>query len=156
MKSIKINSPRNDLKNETDFGLNNLSEKNNLNEFEYKLIHEYRNSFKYAYKQMDKLLSRGKDETSKTRWSGSTAVTCIIENVPETKTRWIHIANCGDVEAIVITFDKNYKKYHKNISKTRKYKILTRLHTLNDCVQDRENLVRKGIINDSRLYIFPY
>jgi hypothetical protein len=145
MKSIKPNSSRNRINNENIFDLNNVNDKDNLNDFEYRLIQEYRNSFKYAYKQMDKLLSRGKDETSKTRWSGSTGVTCIIENMPETKTSWIHVANCGDVEAIVITYDKNIKKYQKNIPKTRKYKIMTRLHTLNDCVQDRENLIKKGI-----------
>ena len=52
-------------------------------------------SFSYAYKQMDKLLSRGKDETSKVRWSGATACACIIEYKPNGQERWIHISNCG-------------------------------------------------------------
>ena len=40
----------------------------------------FQRSFKYAYRQMDKLLSRGRDETSQKRWSGASTCTCIIEN----------------------------------------------------------------------------
>lgn len=56
---------------------------------------KFHQAFLYAYHQMDKLLSRGKDETSKVRWSGATATTFIIENKSETDEGWIHIANCG-------------------------------------------------------------
>ena len=63
-------------------------------------IHKiYKNSFKHAYRQLDKLLARGKDEKSRLRWSGATACTCIIENkkLPNDKSEgWIHIANCGN------------------------------------------------------------
>ncbi len=53
-----------------------------------------KNAFYASYKQMDKLLSRGRNEKSRIRWSGSTSVTCIIENI-ENKKSWLHIANCG-------------------------------------------------------------
>ena len=69
-----------------------------LTEEEKRNMKMFKASFKYAYRQMDKLLSRGKDETSKLRWSGSTTCTCVIENrIGETgaKEGWIHIANCG-------------------------------------------------------------
>lgn len=71
------------LADETNLTGEEISEKN------------FHKSFIYGYNQMDKLLSRGKDETSKVRWSGTTACTCIIENKTETSQGWIHIANCG-------------------------------------------------------------
>lgn len=57
-------------------------------------LNNIKSAFYNAYKQMDKLLSRGRNEKSKTRWSGATSVTCIIENIENKKT-WIHVANCG-------------------------------------------------------------
>jgi hypothetical protein len=72
-----------------------------LSEEEMRLLNLYRESFRYAYKQMDKLLSRGRDETSKKRWSGATACTCVVENRPSESgdkadtESWIHLANCG-------------------------------------------------------------
>ena len=56
---------------------------------------DFNESFIKAYHQMDKLLARGRGETSKLRWSGCTGCTCIIENNPENDDGWIHIANCG-------------------------------------------------------------
>lgn len=106
-------------------------------EEEVKLNDSYRDSFKHAYKQMDKLLLRGRDETSRKRWSGATACTCLIENRDNNDT-WIHVANCGDVEAIVV-FDASKAK--KTATK-KNYHVLTRLHTLEDCVKDRANLER--------------
>lgn len=67
----------------------------NYSEEELKILKVYKSAFKYTYKQMDKLLSRGKDEKSFKRWSGATACTCIIENRPKDNSSWIHLANCG-------------------------------------------------------------
>ena len=57
-------------------------------------LNQIKISFQNSYKQMDKLLSRGRNERSKSRWSGVTSVSCIIENI-ENKKSWLHIANCG-------------------------------------------------------------
>ncbi len=60
----------------------------------------FKKAFKHAYRCMDKLLARGKDEKSLKRWSGATACTCIIDNNSLNNNNnnsdgWIHIANCG-------------------------------------------------------------
>lgn len=55
---------------------------------------KYRDAFKYAYRQMDYLLARGKGETSKVRWSGATTCCCIIEK--RQSDTWIHVSNCGN------------------------------------------------------------
>lgn len=60
----------------------------------------FQRSFKYAYRQMDKLLSRGRDEKSQKRWSGASTCTCVIENrqtgnADSPVEGWMHIANCG-------------------------------------------------------------
>jgi hypothetical protein len=109
----------------------------NLNSEERTMTKQYSDSFRYAYRQMDKLLSRGKYETSKKRWSGATAFTCLLESKREKNESWIHVANCGDVEAIAI-INNSGKKSRKN------YKLLTRLHTLSDCVRDREHIIQNG------------
>lgn len=71
----------------------------NYTEEEMKLVRIYRNSFKYAYRQMDKLLARGKDETSKVRWSGATGCSCIIEKTDSGG--WIHVANSGKRKILI-------------------------------------------------------
>lgn len=53
----------------------------------------FQSSFGYAYRQMDKLLARGRDETSQKRWSGATSCVCVIEN--RDGEGWIHMSNCG-------------------------------------------------------------
>lgn len=57
-------------------------------------VNNIKNAFNESYRNMDKLLLRGKNERSKVRWSGATAATCIIETLDNNKT-WLHIANCG-------------------------------------------------------------
>jgi hypothetical protein len=64
------------------------------NDSEDNHLKNIRNTFYSSYKQMDKLLSRGKNEKSKVRWSGATGATCLIEHVDD-NTTWLHVANCG-------------------------------------------------------------
>lgn len=163
------------------FSLNNFldnehSYEGSFTEQEKILIRMYRNSFKYGFHEMDKLLARGQGETSKVRWSGTTACCCIIEKIDSTG--WIHIANCGntkklnfknnkifciffpgDVEAIlVINTAKSAKKLNRN------HKVLTTLHTLNECIKDRNSLEKRGKFKSfkklskkiSKLYLFIY
>ena len=115
-----------------------------FSENEKKNIKLFKNAFKYAHSQMDKLLSRGKGETSKLRWSGSTTCTCIIEskiNEDGINGGWIHIANCGDIEAIVILDVSRSKLKHK-----RNFRLLTTLHDLNENVKEREKIETIGNI----------
>jgi serine/threonine protein phosphatase PrpC len=137
----------NELTNEKQINLQpkNLNSKrpissiqsNLLNEKQIESILSFRASFLEAYSKMDRLLARGTDERSISRWSGATSCTCIIENDP--KGSWIHLANCGDVEAIVIVDNSANKSRIK-----RNYKILTRLHTVNDCIADRQRIITNG------------
>jgi hypothetical protein len=94
IKSEQSNLTKNDILNLETFDVDD----NNYR------IKSYSQSFKYAYKQMDKLLARGKNEKSIKRWSGATACTCIIENSASSddlvtdspsSDAWIHISNCG-------------------------------------------------------------
>ena len=68
-----------------------------LSEEEITHLRNYKYSMENAFWQMDKLLSRGKDEKSKTRWSGATGCACVIErSTSDANSKgWIHIANCG-------------------------------------------------------------
>lgn len=126
-----------ELIDETDFGENKSEVAKDPSHSEL-----FQKSFKYAYRQMDKLLSRGSGETSQKRWSGAAACTCIIEN-RKTQNKmnpyegWIHVSNCGDIEAVVIldTF---------NNPNGRKYEVLTCLHTFNAFEKDYERVKRRG------------
>jgi serine/threonine protein phosphatase PrpC len=113
----------------------------------------FRSSFKHAYSQMDILLARGKGETSKVRWSGATTFSCVIEKrnngIDDNAETWLHLANCGDVEAIVV-YDNTIKGSINNnniLSKKggrKNYRLLTCLHTIRDCVKDRCVLEDRG------------
>jgi hypothetical protein len=129
-------------------GLELNSEKYELTETETNYSEAFRNSFKQSYKQMDRLLARGKEETSIKRWSGATACTCVIERRKSEKEAatdahdtWIHLANSGDVEAILV-IDMN-KSNNKKLNK-KSYRLLTKLHTLEDCVKDRATVEKNG------------
>lgn len=104
-------------------------------------IEYFHKSFKLAYREMDKLLSRGRDEKSIKRWSGASACCCIIENreswdSEKANEGWIHISNCGDVEAIVVLDTSGESK--------TKYQVLTTLHTFNAFQKDRDRIKRNG------------
>lgn len=60
---------------------------------ESSLDETFHRCLKEAYDRMDKLLARGQGETSKVRWSGTTACSCLIEKRGDEG--WVHIANCG-------------------------------------------------------------
>lgn len=76
---------------------NDVNEKKHLSEIdepeEISVNEIYHRSFKQANQRMDHLLARGKDETSKVRWSGASNVTCLIEK--RNDEAWIHLSNCG-------------------------------------------------------------
>lgn len=108
---VKILADNNHIKRK--FSLKNFiddeySLDNSFTKLENNLIQSYRNAFKYSFQEMDKLLARGQDETSKTRWSGSTACCCIIEKIDSSA--WIHIANCGKniICLIFLIFSNNF------------------------------------------------
>ena len=74
-----------------------VNEKKHLSEIdeagEISVNEIYHRSFKQAYQRMDHLLARGKDETSKVRWSGASTCNCFIEK--RNDEGWIHLSNCG-------------------------------------------------------------
>lgn len=95
-------------------------------------------AFIESYHQMDKLLKKGKyEKVLVNRWSGATCATCIIDKI-DNENCFIHIANCGDVEAILISNEKSKSK--------KKYKVLTKIHNINKNDKEKERLEKNGII----------
>ncbi|CAF0703188.1 unnamed protein product [Brachionus calyciflorus] len=133
----KVSSRNSNESRKFNLNFENESYEACFNEEEESLVKLYRYAFKYAYREMDKLLARGKGETSRIRWSGTTACSCIIEK--KENSGWIHIANCGDVQAILVI--NNLKSPKKT---ARNHKVLTTLHTLNDYVKDLVALEKRG------------
>ncbi|CAF1389988.1 unnamed protein product [Adineta steineri] len=100
-----------------------------------------------AYLKMDHFLSRGMHETSSVRWSGTSALTAVVvlndtidesfvdlEEYNDRNTSislgQIHIANCGNVEALAIQPDKAF--------------LMTQKHTLNN-KYERQRVLDAGI-----------
>uniref|UniRef100_A0A8B9BPE2 Protein phosphatase 2C like domain containing 1 n=1 Tax=Anser brachyrhynchus TaxID=132585 RepID=A0A8B9BPE2_9AVES len=97
----------------------------------YKWIHK---AYAKSFWRMDKLLQLGRNEVSKVRWSGCSAVTCLMERLPskntdgneEERTHFensthspltrtaedvaglLHIANIGNVHAVLCKNGKSY------------------------------------------------
>ncbi|XP_030062010.1 protein phosphatase 2C-like domain-containing protein 1 [Microcaecilia unicolor] len=101
-----------------------------------------------AFRRMDRLLKMGKNEVSKVRWSGCTAVTCIIDNnshrdekgaterqdtelteSAETKTQdsrgIMHVANLGNIHAVLCKDGKSccLTKEHSTSNKKERNRI---------------------------------
>ncbi|KAH3753995.1 protein phosphatase 2C-like domain-containing protein 1 [Dreissena polymorpha] len=108
-------------------------------------------AFSRAYYYLDILLSYGKDENSKIRWSGCSATTCVIQDLtgeemeeekhsdnesvasgmsgrldpPKTVGR-VHIANAGNVHAVLVRGNRAYglTKDHTPLNKKEKNRII--------------------------------
>ncbi|CAF4038127.1 unnamed protein product [Rotaria sp. Silwood1] len=103
--------------------------------------------YRLAYLKMDHLLSRGIHETSSVRWSGTSAFTAVIvandkiddllvdlenndDDDDEKKSHMIlghiHVANCGNVEALGIRADEVFlmSQKHTLINKRERERIL--------------------------------
>ncbi|XP_077128002.1 protein phosphatase 2C-like domain-containing protein 1 isoform X2 [Ranitomeya variabilis] len=72
-----------------------------------------------AFWRMDRMLKLGRKESSKSRWSGCAAVTCLIEGFAETDnqiptdedTKWLgmfHVANIGNIKAVLCKNGKSH------------------------------------------------
>ncbi|NWZ21298.1 PP2D1 protein, partial [Asarcornis scutulata] len=125
-------------------------ETNKTNNYEW--IHK---AYAKSFWRMDKLLRLGRNEVSKVRWSGCSAVTCLIERLPskntdgneEERTHFetrahspltrtaedvaglLHIANIGNVHAVLC---KNGKSY-----------CLSEDHSTSN-VRERKRILRNG------------
>ena len=76
--------------------------------------------FQQAFDNMDKVLLYGANETSRNRWSGCSATTCMI--VDDT----LHVANVGNVKAALIKDDGSFKTLtddHSPANKKEKHRI---------------------------------
>ncbi|KAH9491769.1 hypothetical protein Btru_030815 [Bulinus truncatus] len=104
---------------------------------------QMRKAFRNAYDNMDIMLSYGIDEKSKIRWSGTSAVTCLIEQEynadsgqinPEGGGK-IYIANVGFIRALLV--------------RDNKYVQITKDHTPNNINECRRIHKRGGYITSS-------
>ncbi|XP_006268551.3 protein phosphatase 2C-like domain-containing protein 1 isoform X1 [Alligator mississippiensis] len=117
----------------------------------YEWIHK---AYAKAFWRMDRLLQLGRNEVSKVRWSGCTAVTCLLERVSNGKPGCIkkqdkaklpqnsnsnysmdssisgggilHVANTGNVHAVLCKHGKGYclTKEHSTSNLTERTRIL--------------------------------
>uniref|UniRef100_UPI003AAEC417 protein phosphatase 2C-like domain-containing protein 1 n=1 Tax=Centroberyx gerrardi TaxID=166262 RepID=UPI003AAEC417 len=64
-------------------------------------------AFSAAFHRMDRLLALGRNETSRVRWSGCTALLCLIDDGEDqgvaSPSGRIVIANCGNIHAVLCT-----------------------------------------------------
>jgi serine/threonine protein phosphatase PrpC len=76
--------------------------------------------FHQAFDNMDKVLLHGTNETSRNRWSGCSASTCVlIDNT-------LHVANVGNVKAALINDDDSFQTLtedHTPANKKEKHRI---------------------------------
>ncbi|CAD5122725.1 DgyrCDS11136 [Dimorphilus gyrociliatus] len=88
--------------------------------------------FKKAHFQTDLLLSLGKEENSKVRWSGCSTVTILVDSLDRPRPvnessssdinrveqiGYMHIANCGDSEAMLVRANRPYMLTKKHSTK---------------------------------------
>ncbi|KAM5232347.1 protein phosphatase 2C-like domain-containing protein 1 [Hipposideros larvatus] len=128
------------------------------------LTHEYENihkAFAKAFWRMDRLLRLGRNEVSRVRWSGCSAVTCILEGhikspyanwrriidhdgwaerlpsqkMPQIISGVLHIANTGNVQAVLCRNGKGF--------------CLTKEHTTQNINEERRVLQDGAIISSN-------
>ncbi|XP_025862218.2 protein phosphatase 2C-like domain-containing protein 1 [Vulpes vulpes] len=129
---------------------------------EYENIHK---AFAKAFWRMDRLLRLGRNEVSRVRWSGCSAVTCILEGnikTPYTKKNWrmsnddglpknspsqvmpqtisgvLHVANTGNVQAVLCRNGKGF--------------CITKEHTTRNITERRRLLKNGAIISSNEPY----
>ncbi|UJR31515.1 hypothetical protein I4U23_019004 [Adineta vaga] len=115
-----------------------------------------------SYLKMDHFLTRGLHETSKVRWSGTSTLTAVItmnDNIDESlldleeekeetpvNLGYIHIANCGNVEALGIRTDKAFLLTQKHTLNTKR----ERVRVLETGVKISENELIDGVFETTR------
>ncbi|XP_040492535.1 protein phosphatase 2C-like domain-containing protein 1 [Ursus maritimus] len=129
--------------------------------------HEYENihkAFAKAFWRMDRLLRLGRNEVSRVRWSGCSAVTCILEGnikkpyaknwkinkgdglaksvpsqmMPQIISGVLHIANTGNVQAVLCRNGKGF--------------CITKEHTTRNITERRRLLQNGAIISSNEPY----
>ncbi|NXK44418.1 PP2D1 protein, partial [Chauna torquata] len=134
-------------KNEKIFSDKQDDKTNKTNTYEW--IHK---AYAKSFWRMDKLLQLGRNEVSKVRWSGCSAVTCLMERLPRENTDGteeerkhfensthspltrsaedvaglLHIANIGNVHAVLCKNGKSYclSKEHSTSNVSERKRIL--------------------------------
>ncbi|GCC35009.1 hypothetical protein chiPu_0013487 [Chiloscyllium punctatum] len=127
---------------------------------QYESIHL---AFAKAFWKMDRILGLGRNESSKVRWSGCTAVTCLLETHPLSTSSsteslseddvyeigMLHIANAGDVHAVLCKNGKGYRLTENHSTSNRKER--KRIHRSGGTISKNEQhgLV-EGFIQSTR------
>ncbi|XP_041362252.1 protein phosphatase 2C-like domain-containing protein 1 isoform X2 [Gigantopelta aegis] len=113
-------------------------------------------AFKKVYEFLDILLSYGKDECSKVRWSGCSALTAIIQNTDEgdnsnqcmeegtnlyedpIQLGLIHIANAGNVHGVLVRGNHGYQltKDHTPNNEKEKSRVIQAGGTISESSRD--------------------
>ncbi|KAM4026731.1 protein phosphatase 2C-like domain-containing protein 1 [Anomaloglossus baeobatrachus] len=112
-------------------------------------IERIHRAYAKAFWQMDRMLKLGRKESSKSRWSGCAAVTCLIDGCAEpdnqmltdkdkTRLGMLHVANIGNIKAVLC---KNGKSY-----------CLTRDHSTENGQEKKRVLKSGGSVSSNESY----
>ncbi|XP_075684365.1 protein phosphatase 2C-like domain-containing protein 1 [Rhinoderma darwinii] len=93
-----------------------IENKRGVKETDVEGIHR---AYAKAFWRMDRMLRLGRKESSKSRWSGCSAVTCLIDGITITDTQMLteknkkrlgmlHVANIGNIKAVLCKNGKTY------------------------------------------------
>ncbi|KAM8967083.1 protein phosphatase 2C-like domain-containing protein 1 [Pelodytes ibericus] len=130
---------------EAENTFSSVIEKKSDKETDFKLIHA---SYAKAFWRMDRILKLGREENSVSRWSGCTAVTCLLDGLtnanesqvkddllikndeatstPKHRLGMLHIANVGTIKAVLCKNGKSYclTKDHSTSSSRERIHVL--------------------------------
>ena len=102
------------------------------------------NAFKEAYFEMDEVLLFGEDEWSRNRWSGCSAVTCLLRG------KNLYVANAGNIRAVLCRGDGSIVRVsHDQSPKNKKERHRVRKANGEVCRSEKSILVN-GVVTSTR------
>lgn len=105
---------------------------------------EIRAAFNDAFAEMDRILLYGVEEQSRNRWSGCSALTCLLRG------NNLYVANAGNIRAVLCRGDGSIERLSHNHSPTDKKERRRVLKAKGDiCKSDKTALVN-GVVKSTR------
>ena len=101
-------------------------------------------AFKEAYYEMDEILLFGEDEYSRNRWSGCSAITCLLRG------KNLYVANAGNIRAVLCRGDGSIVRVsHDQSPRNRKERHRVKRANGEVCRSDKSVLVN-GVVTSTR------
>ncbi|XP_073424092.1 protein phosphatase 2C-like domain-containing protein 1 [Dendrobates tinctorius] len=114
-----------------------IENKKKANKRRVESIHQ---AYAKAFWRMDRMLKLGRRESSKSRWSGCTAVTCLIEGFAEPDNE---IPTAEDTKRLGMLYVANIGNIKAVLCKNGRSHCLTRDHSTANC-QERKRVLKSG------------